>query len=140
MEKRCVNWELLPRKGIYLVQKKPTKNQLASLIFAWKVVKHVKSNAVVLVRGTRTVGIGAGQMSRVDSVIIAKRKAGKLSQNSYLASDAFFPKPDAIVQAARAGVKAIVQPGGSIADEEIIKACNKYKIAMVVTGRRHFKH
>ena len=123
-----------------VTKKKPTKNQLDSLIFAWKVVKHVKSNAIVLARGTRTVGIGAGQMSRVDSVIIAKRKSGKLSLNSCLASDAFFPKPDAIIQAARAGIKAIIQPGGSIADEEIIKACNKYKITMVTTGRRHFKH
>ena len=102
--------------------------------------KHVKSNAIVLARGTRTVGIGAGQMSRVDSVIIAKRKAGKLAENSCLASDAFFPKPDAIAQAARGGIKAIIQPGGSISDEEIIKACNKYKIAMVTTGRRHFRH
>ncbi len=123
-----------------VTKKKPTRNQLDSLIFAWKVVKHVKSNAIVLVRGTKTVGIGAGQMSRVDSVIIAKRKAGKLSSNSCLASDAFFPKADAVIQAARAGVKAIIQPGGSISDEEIIKACNKYNIAMVTTGRRHFKH
>ena len=123
-----------------VTKKKPTKSQLTSLIFAWKVVKHTKSNAIVLARGTKTVGIGTGQMSRVDSVIIVKRKAGKLSRNSCLASDAFFPKPDAIIQAARAGVKAIIQPGGSIADEEIIKACNKYKIAMVTTGRRHFKH
>ncbi|MFH1577787.1 MAG: bifunctional phosphoribosylaminoimidazolecarboxamide formyltransferase/IMP cyclohydrolase [Candidatus Omnitrophota bacterium] len=123
-----------------VTKKKPTKAQLDSLIFSWKVVKHTKSNAIVLVRGKRTVGIGAGQMSRVDSVIIAKRKAGKLAQNSCLASDAFFPKPDAIVQAARAGVKAIIQPGGSISDDEVIKACNKHNIAMVVTGRRHFKH
>ncbi len=123
-----------------VTKKKPTKSQLDSLIFAWKVVKHVKSNAIVLARGTKTVGIGAGQMSRVDSVIIAKRKAGKLSLNSCLASDAFFPKTDAIIQAARAGVKAIIQPGGSISDAEVIKACNKHKIAMAVTGRRHFKH
>jgi len=123
-----------------VTKKKPTQNQLESLIFAWKVVKHVKSNAIVLARGKRTVGIGAGQMSRVDSVIIAKRKAGKLANNSCLASDAFFPKPDAIVQAARAGVVAIIQPGGSISDDEIIQACDKHKIAMVTTGRRHFKH
>ncbi|MGD9014608.1 MAG: bifunctional phosphoribosylaminoimidazolecarboxamide formyltransferase/IMP cyclohydrolase [Candidatus Omnitrophota bacterium] len=123
-----------------VTKKKPTQSQMDSLIFAWKVVKHVKSNAIVLARGRRTVGIGAGQMSRVDSVIIAKRKAGKLAKNSCLASDAFFPKPDAIVQAARAGVVAIIQPGGSISDEEIIQACDKHKIAMVTTGRRHFKH
>ncbi|MDD5568040.1 MAG: bifunctional phosphoribosylaminoimidazolecarboxamide formyltransferase/IMP cyclohydrolase, partial [Candidatus Omnitrophica bacterium] len=111
-----------------------------SLIFGWKVAKHVKSNAIVLVKGTRTVGIGAGQMSRVDSVMIAKKKSNKLSVNSCLASDAFFPKPDAILWAHKAGVRAIIQPGGSIADGEIIQACDKYKIAMVTTGIRHFRH
>ncbi|MCX5702365.1 MAG: bifunctional phosphoribosylaminoimidazolecarboxamide formyltransferase/IMP cyclohydrolase, partial [Candidatus Omnitrophica bacterium] len=80
------------------------------------------------------------QMSRVDSVMIAKKKAGKLSKNSYLSSDAFFPKADAVIEAAKAGVKAIIQPGGSIADAEIIKVCDKYKISMVTTGLRHFKH
>jgi phosphoribosylaminoimidazolecarboxamide formyltransferase/IMP cyclohydrolase len=119
---------------------KPTKKQMESLIFAWKVAKHVKSNAIILSCGSKTVGIGAGQMSRVDSVIIAKRKAGKLSSNSCLASDAFFPKADAILEAAKAGVKAIIQPGGSICDREIIKACDKHKIAMVTTGIRHFRH
>ncbi len=123
-----------------VTQKKPTKVQLASLIFAWKVAKHVQSNAIVLARGTQTVGIGAGQMSRVDSVIIARKKAGKRALNSCLASDGFFPKSDSIIQSARAGVRAIIQPGGSIADKEIIKTCNKYKIAMVFTGIRHFKH
>ncbi len=121
-------------------QKKPTKKELDSLIFGWKVAKHTKSNAVVLIRGTKTVGIGAGQMSRVDSVKIAKIKAGALSKNSYLASDAFFPKADAVIEAAKAGIKAIIQPGGSISDEEVIKTCDKYKIAMVFTGIRHFKH
>jgi phosphoribosylaminoimidazolecarboxamide formyltransferase/IMP cyclohydrolase len=121
-------------------QKKPTKKELDSLIFGWKVAKHTKSNAIVLIRGTKTVGIGAGQMSRVDSVKIAKIKAGALSKNSYLASDAFFPKADAVIEAAKAGIKAIIQPGGSISDAEIIKACDKYKIAMVFTGIRHFKH
>ncbi len=121
-------------------KKKPSKKELESLIFGWKVAKHVKSNAIVLTRGTKTVGIGAGQMSRVDSVKIAKIKAGKLGKNSYLASDAFFPKSDAIVEAAKAGIKAIIQPGGSISDAEIIKACDKFKIVMVFTGIRHFKH
>jgi len=123
-----------------VTKKKPTKSQLVSLIFAWKVAKHVRSNAIVLVRGTKTVGIGAGQMSRVDAVMIAKRKAGSLSRNSCLASDAFFPKADAVIEAAKGGVKAIIQPGGSISDAEIIRACDKYKIAMVTTGIRHFKH
>lgn len=120
--------------------KKPTSAQMRSLIFAFKVAKHVKSNAIVLASGTKTVGLGAGQMSRVDSVIIAKSKSGKLSRGSCLASDAFFPKADAISWAHKAGAKAIIQPGGSIADQEIITACNKYKIAMVTTGIRHFKH
>lgn len=118
----------------------PSKVQLQSLIFAWKVSKHVKSNAIVFAKGTKTVGIGAGQMSRVDSVMVAKNKSGKLSKDCCLASDAFFPKADAISWAHKAGAKAIIQPGGSIADQEIIKACDKYKIAMVTTGLRHFKH
>ncbi len=121
-------------------RKKPSKKELESLIFGWKVAKHVKSNAIVLTRGTKTVGIGAGQMSRVDSVKIAKIKSGKLSENSNLASDAFFPKADAVIEAAKAGIKAIIQPGGSISDADIIKACDKYKVAMVFTGIRHFKH
>jgi phosphoribosylaminoimidazolecarboxamide formyltransferase/IMP cyclohydrolase len=123
-----------------VTKKKPTKQEMESLIFGWKVAKHVKSNAIILTRGSKTVGIGAGQMSRVDSVMIARKKSGKLSQNSCLASDAFFPKDDAIREAAKAGVKAIIQPGGSVADAEIIKACDKYKISMVTTGIRHFRH
>jgi phosphoribosylaminoimidazolecarboxamide formyltransferase/IMP cyclohydrolase len=121
-------------------KRKPTKTQMQSLIFGWKVAKHVKSNAIVLTQGTATVGIGAGQMSRVDSVMIAKKKAGEAAKNSCLASDAFFPKPDAIIEAHKAGVKAIIHPGGSIADEEITRTCDKYKIALVTTGLRHFKH
>jgi len=123
-----------------VTKKKPSKKELESLIFGWKVAKHVKSNAIVLTHGTKTVGIGAGQMSRVDSVMIARKKSGRLSKNSCLASDAFFPKADAVIEAAKAGVRAIIQPGGSIADAEIIKACDKYKISMVTTGIRHFKH
>jgi phosphoribosylaminoimidazolecarboxamide formyltransferase/IMP cyclohydrolase len=123
-----------------VTKKKPNAKDMASLLFAWKVAKHVKSNAIILCHGARTVGIGAGQMSRVDSVYITQRKAAKLTRNACLASDAFFPKEDAIVQAAKMGVKAIIQPGGSIADEDIIKTCDKYKIAMVFTGMRHFRH
>jgi len=118
----------------------PSEAQLDSLIFAWKICKHVKSNAIVLARDGQTVGVGAGQMSRVDSVIIAARKAGQRCQGSVLASDAFFPMRDGIDQAARAGVKAIIQPGGSIRDQQIIDACNEGGIAMVFTGIRHFKH
>lgn len=118
----------------------PDDKDIASLIFAMRVCKHVKSNAIVLVQGHKTVGVGAGQMSRVDSVIIACRKAGDKTKGSVLASDAFFPKPDAIEQAHKAGVKAIIQPGGSISDKEIIEACNKCGISMLFTGTRHFKH
>ncbi|MCU0652330.1 MAG: bifunctional phosphoribosylaminoimidazolecarboxamide formyltransferase/IMP cyclohydrolase [Candidatus Omnitrophica bacterium] len=123
-----------------VTKKKPTKAEMESLIFAWKVAKHVKSNAIILTRGTKTVGIGAGQMSRVDSVFISTKKAGKLAIGSVLASDAFFPKEDAIQLAAKYKIKAIIQPGGSIADEAIIKMADKHKIAMVTTGIRHFRH
>ena len=123
-----------------VTKKKPSKTQMQSLIFAWKVAKHVKSNAIVLACGTKTVGIGAGQMSRVDSVMLAKNKSSEPGKNCCLASDAFFPKADAITWAHKAKAQAIIQPGGSIADKEIITACDKYKIAMVITGLRHFKH
>jgi phosphoribosylaminoimidazolecarboxamide formyltransferase/IMP cyclohydrolase len=123
-----------------VTKKKPSRKDMDSLIFGWIVAKHVKSNAIILTQGTKTVGIGAGQMSRVDSVMIAKHKSGKAGKSLCLASDAFFPKPDAISWANKSGVKAIIQPGGSIADGEIIRACDKYKIAMVTTGIRHFRH
>jgi len=123
-----------------VTKKKPTKAEMESLIFGWKVAKHVKSNAIILTKGTKTVGIGAGQMSRVDAVFISTKKAGKLTSGSCLASDAFFPKEDAIQLAAKFKIKAIIQPGGSIADEAIIKMADKHKIAMVTTGMRHFRH
>ncbi len=133
--------EALNEKGLKVVTiKKPSKKELESLIFGFKVAKHVKSNAIVLTSGKKTVGIGAGQMSRVDSVFIAAKKAAAKTTGSCLASDAFFPKEDAIKLAAKYKIKAIIQPGGSIADEEIIKMANRYKIAMVFTGMRHFKH
>ncbi|MCD6540113.1 MAG: bifunctional phosphoribosylaminoimidazolecarboxamide formyltransferase/IMP cyclohydrolase [Candidatus Omnitrophica bacterium] len=123
-----------------VTKKSPASGEFTSLLFAYKVVKHVKSNAIVLAKGKKTVGIGAGQMSRVDSVIISVRKAGERAKDSVLASDAFFPKPDAIEEAYRAGVRAIIQPGGSIRDKEVISACDRYGISMVFTGIRHFKH
>ena len=133
--------ETLDLKNLKVVtRKKPTKKELESLIFGWKVAKHVKSNAIILTKGTRTVGIGAGQMSRVDSVMIARKKAGKSAKGTCLSSDAFFPKEDAVIEAARGGAKAMIQPGGSIADAEIIKACDKHKVSMVFTGIRHFRH
>lgn len=131
---------LKPEALKVVTRRTPTKAELASLIFGWKVAKHVKSNAIILTRGTKTVGIGAGQMSRVDSVFIATKKAGTLTAGSLLASDAFFPKEDAITLAAKFKIRAIIQPGGSIADEQIIKMADKYKMAMVFTGIRHFRH
>jgi phosphoribosylaminoimidazolecarboxamide formyltransferase/IMP cyclohydrolase len=118
----------------------PTGAQLAELRFAWSVMRHVKSNAIVLAKDNAICGVGAGQMSRVDSTEIAIRKAGDRSVGSVLASDAFFPFPDSIHQAAAAGVAAIIQPGGSRKDEEVIAACNEHGMTMVFTGRRHFKH
>ncbi|HDP16490.1 MAG TPA: bifunctional phosphoribosylaminoimidazolecarboxamide formyltransferase/IMP cyclohydrolase, partial [Candidatus Omnitrophica bacterium] len=118
----------------------PTEKEMESLLFGWKIVKHVRSNAIVLCRGTRTVGIGAGQMSRVDSMIIAIRKSSGLSKGSTCSSDAFFPKEDAIEEAKKAGIVSIIQPGGSIRDEHVIRACDEAGISMVFTGKRHFKH
>ncbi len=108
--------------------------------FAWEMVRHVKSNAIVLAKETSLIGVGAGQMSRVDSVEIAIDKAGDRASGSILASDAFFPFPDSIDAAAEAGVVAVIQPGGSRRDSEVIDACNEHAIAMIFTGRRHFKH
>ncbi len=110
------------------------------MLFAYKVLGHVKSNAIVLAKGERTVGIGSGQMSRVDSVIVAGLKAGEEAEGSVMASDAFFPFRDGIDEAARVGVKAIIQPGGSIRDQEVIDAANEHGMAMVFTGVRVFKH
>lgn len=110
------------------------------LAFGWEMVRHVKSNAIVLAKDTSLIGVGAGQMSRVDSVEIAIDKAGERSEGSILASDAFFPFPDSIEAAADAGVVAIIQPGGSRRDQEVIDACDKHGLPMVMTGRRHFKH
>jgi len=123
-----------------VTQKAPSEEEINGLLFGWKIVKHLKSNAIVLCQGTKTVGLGAGQMSRVDSVIIASRKAGNKTKGATLASDAFFPKPDAIEKAHLAGIGAIIQPGGSKGDEQIIAACDKYGISMVFTGLRHFRH
>ncbi|GAB6099615.1 bifunctional phosphoribosylaminoimidazolecarboxamide formyltransferase/IMP cyclohydrolase [Halanaerocella petrolearia] len=119
---------------------KPTEEQLKDLLFSWKVVKHVKSNAIVMAKDEMVVGVGAGQMSRVDSMIIAGRKADGRQKGGVVASDAFFPFPDAIEEAAAKGIKAVIQPGGSIRDEQVIEAANEAGIAMVFTGRRHFRH
>ncbi|MEM9185942.1 MAG: bifunctional phosphoribosylaminoimidazolecarboxamide formyltransferase/IMP cyclohydrolase [Planctomycetota bacterium] len=118
----------------------PTAEQLAGLRFAWAACRHVKSNAIVLSRGGALVGVGAGQMSRVDSVEIAIRKAGDRTGGAVLASDAFFPFNDSIHTAAAAGIAAIIQPGGSKRDQEVINACNQHGLPMVFTGCRHFRH
>jgi phosphoribosylaminoimidazolecarboxamide formyltransferase/IMP cyclohydrolase len=126
-----------------VTEKKPTESELADLHFAWNVVKMVKSNAIVCVKDKQTIGIGAGQTSRVSSVQIAleKAKAGGFTlQNSVIASDAFFPFADSIILLAQAGVTAIIQPGGSIRDEEVIRCANEHGISMVFTGVRHFRH
>ncbi|MBN2564820.1 MAG: bifunctional phosphoribosylaminoimidazolecarboxamide formyltransferase/IMP cyclohydrolase [Candidatus Eisenbacteria bacterium] len=118
----------------------PSDREMESLRFAWRVVKHVRSNAIVLAKGRETVGVGAGQMSRVDASVLAVWKAGERVKGSVMASDAFFPMRDAVDAAAEAGVTAIIQPGGSKGDDEAIAAANEHSVAMVFTGMRHFKH
>jgi phosphoribosylaminoimidazolecarboxamide formyltransferase/IMP cyclohydrolase len=118
----------------------PTLEELTGLLFAWRAVKHVRSNGIVLAKKLALVGVGAGQMSRVDSVDIACRKAGDRAAGSVLASDAFFPFPDGIERAAEAGVTALIQPGGSIRDQQSIDAANRHRMAMIFTHQRHFRH
>ncbi len=120
--------------------RRPTEEEMASLLFAWKIAKHVKSNAIVYVRDRQVVGVGAGQMSRVDSVKLGASKAILPLQGTVIASDAFFPFPDGIEEAAKVGVTAVIQPGGSIRDPEVIKAADRLGLAMVFTGVRHFRH
>lgn len=121
-------------------KRQPTEDEMKSMIFAWKISKHVKSNAIVIAKDSETVGVGAGQMSRVDSSKIATLKAQKAIHGCVLASDAFFPFRDGIDVAHESGIKAIVQPGGSVKDQEVIDAANEHDMAMVFTGMRHFKH
>ena len=128
----------------------PTEAQLDDLLFAWKVAKHVKSNAIVYVKDRATVGVGAGQMSRLDSANIAAIKAGRMAEalgldespavGSAVASDAFFPFPDGLMEAAAAGAACVIQPGGSMRDDEVIAAADEAGLAMVFTGMRHFRH
>ncbi|MDP5347409.1 MAG: bifunctional phosphoribosylaminoimidazolecarboxamide formyltransferase/IMP cyclohydrolase, partial [Paracoccaceae bacterium] len=133
-----------------VTKRAPSDAELADLLFAWKVAKHVKSNAIVYVKDGATVGVGAGQMSRVDSCRIAARKAQDmaealglatpLTQGSVVASDAFFPFADGLLTAAEAGATAVIQPGGSMRDAEVIAAADEAGLAMVFTGMRHFRH
>jgi phosphoribosylaminoimidazolecarboxamide formyltransferase/IMP cyclohydrolase len=136
-------WDSLepdPSSGKVATKRPPTSEEKASLDFAWRVCQAVKSNAIVLAKGTQLVGVGAGQMSRLDSVRIAVEKAGERARGAVLASDAFFPFRDGPDVAAAAGVTAIIQPGGSRRDDETIAACDEHGLAMVLTGHRHFRH
>jgi phosphoribosylaminoimidazolecarboxamide formyltransferase/IMP cyclohydrolase len=123
-----------------VTRRSPTEAEWGDLLFAWRVAKHVKSNAIVLARDLVTVGVGAGQMSRVDSVRLSLEKAQTPVEGSVLASEAFFPFADGPEAAVAAGVTAIIQPGGSIRDDEVFAAADAADVAMVVTGRRHFRH
>ncbi len=123
--------------------REPENKERSDLFFAWKVVKHVKSNAIVYVRNNQLLGVGAGQMSRVDAVKLAgvkAKEAGHSLDNTVMASDAYFPFRDGIDEAAKAGIRAVIQPGGSIRDQEVIDAVKEYNMAMLLTGIRHFKH
>jgi phosphoribosylaminoimidazolecarboxamide formyltransferase/IMP cyclohydrolase len=132
---------VLTRKDLRVVTtRQPTEEELDALLFAWIVCKHTKSNAIVYARKDQTVGVGAGQMSRVDSVKIGAMRAQLPLADSVLASDAFFPFRDGIDEAAKHGITAVIQPGGSVRDEEVIAAANEHNLAMVFTGIRHFKH
>ena len=118
----------------------PTDSEVETMLFGWKVLKHIKSNGILIVKDNTTVGVGAGQVSRVDSVDIAMKKSGENIQGSILCSDAFFPFRDSIDKISNSGIKAVLQPGGSVRDNEVIEACNEHGIAMVFTGQRCFKH
>lgn len=124
----------------YPTKMRPSPSELEQLLFAYKVVKHVKSNAIVVVKDDQTLGIGAGQMNRVGSARIALDQAGQLAQGAFMASDGFFPMNDTVALAAKRGIRAIIQPGGSIKDADSIAVCDEEGIAMVFTGQRHFKH
>ena len=139
------------RDDLKVVTKKaPTPEQLDDLLFAWKVGKHVKSNAIVYVKDGATVGVGAGQMSRLGSALIAAKKAERMADalglpepltiGSAVASDAFFPFADGLIEAAAAGASCVIQPGGSMRDAEVIAAADEAGLAMVFTGMRHFRH
>jgi phosphoribosylaminoimidazolecarboxamide formyltransferase/IMP cyclohydrolase len=132
--------ELNPAELKVATKRAPTADELATMKFAWKVAKHVKSNAIVFAKDGATLGVGAGQMSRVDSVKIAVMKAQSSLQGSVVASDAFFPFPDGVEEAGKAGALAVIQPGGSVRDPDVIAAADRLGMAMVFTGMRHFLH
>jgi len=123
-----------------VTERQPTLEELTDLIFSWRCVRHVTSNGIVLAKNLMSVGIGPGQLSRVVAVEVAVRKAGENARLAVMSSDAYFPFPDGIEVAARAGVTAIIQPGGSMRDQMMIDTANRHRMAMLFTGRRHFKH
>ncbi len=123
-----------------VTEREPTLEEVTDLMFAWKVVRHVKSNAIVFAHKLTVLGVGAGQMNRVTSVQLAVEKAADRARGAVMSSDAFFPFPDGVETAAKAGITAIIQPGGSVRDEEVIREANHYAIAMIFTGKRHFRH
>ncbi|MEK6650196.1 MAG: bifunctional phosphoribosylaminoimidazolecarboxamide formyltransferase/IMP cyclohydrolase, partial [Bacteroidota bacterium] len=134
---------LYPEDLRVVSKRSPTDDEMAGLLFAWNVAKHVKSNAIVYTRGTRTLGVGAGQMSRVDSSRVAAQKAAAAGFDlggSVVASDAFFPFPDGLLEAVKVGASAVIQPGGSVRDGEVIEAADANGVAMLFTGIRHFRH
>jgi phosphoribosylaminoimidazolecarboxamide formyltransferase/IMP cyclohydrolase len=131
---------VLPEELKVVTKRAPTAEEMQAMLFGWRVVKHVKSNAIVFADARRTLGIGAGQMSRVDSVKWGAQRAGSPLSGCAMASDAFFPFPDGIVTAAGYGVRAVIQPGGSVRDAEVIEAADAHDIAMAFTGIRHFRH
>ena len=138
-----VSEEIASGGGRVVTKRRPTKTEMRAMLFAWRVVKHVKSNAIVYAKADRTLGIGAGQMSRIDASRIAiwkAKEAGLLLKGSAVASDAFFPFPDGLIAAAEAGATCAIQPGGSVRDEEVIAAANERNMAMILTGVRHFRH
>jgi phosphoribosylaminoimidazolecarboxamide formyltransferase len=128
-----------------VTEREPTDEQVETMLFAWKTLKHVKSNGILFATGTETVGVGMGQVSRVDAVTLAAMKAekdaeGKSAEGAVMASDAFFPFPDAVEEAADAGIEAVIQPGGSVNDEDVIAAADERDMAMAFTGSRCFRH
>lgn len=138
---QSLDTELLHEEDLKCVTKRePTPEEMEQLRFVWKVVKHVKSNGIALAKNNATVGIGPGQTNRITALELAIKYAGDKAAGSVMGSDAFFPFPDCVEAAQKAGITAIIQPGGSIRDQESIDAADKAGIAMVFTGMRHFKH
>ena len=136
----CIRDRVNPDIWKVVTEKQPTPEQLQELIFAWKISRHVKSNAIAITKNCTTIGIGAGQMNRVGSIKIALDQAGEKVKGAFLASDGFFPFDDSVRTAAAAGIIAIVQPGGSMRDADSIKAADELSLIMVFTGVRHFLH